>query len=202
MFKSENKKNARPDPRQLAGMIARMPTADPPADLTDAVMRRIQPKRVPPRQNLIRRIRIGWAMLPMQALAAGAVVALIFGAVLTIQGYRSNGQGAQTAQIAAVATEHKIQVSFRLDWPAAHQVALIGSFNQWDPDGYPMHRDATGEKWIIDLKLPQGKYTYAFLIDGQRVVADPHSLWQQDDGFGNVNSSIIVENGEQHANTI
>lgn len=200
MYHSKDNNRSKMSTQQLAGLIARMPGAEPPPDLTDAVMRRIQPKKVAPRQHWIRRLQTYWAMLPMQALGVGTAVALIVGGAILFYGSHGGRQVVPTGN--AVSTAAKTQVVFMLDWPSARKVAVIGSFNQWNPEGYLMDRASSGEPWIIHLQLEKGKYNYAFLIDDQTVVPDPHSLWQQADGFGNLNSSIIVENGKQNANSI
>jgi 1,4-alpha-glucan branching enzyme len=60
---------------------------------------------------------------------------------------------------------------FFCDAPKAHQVALVGDFNNWDPTATPMHRMPDG-CWMASLELPHGHHQYLFLVDG-RPVLDP-----------------------------
>src|SRR2546423_15024609 len=61
-------------------------------------------------------------------------------------------------------------VRFELFAPEANEVALVGSFNKWDPNAGHMARSPDGN-WTLDLSL-EGHYEYLFLVDG-RWVADP-----------------------------
>jgi 1,4-alpha-glucan branching enzyme len=64
-------------------------------------------------------------------------------------------------------------VSFVLSAPSARQVSLIGDFNDWDPDAYPMKRQPDGA-WLIQVPLIQGQHHYQFLVDGKPML-DPHA---------------------------
>jgi 1,4-alpha-glucan branching enzyme len=92
-------------------------------------------------------------------------------------------------------------VLFTLDMPHASNVALIGTFNQWTPEGYRMYRDDQHGVWKLSIPLGSGRYEYAFLVDGKIVIADPKGLLQRDDGFGNKNSILTIqkENGHETA---
>jgi 1,4-alpha-glucan branching enzyme len=69
--------------------------------------------------------------------------------------------------------EHMVQrplqrVVFRFDGrraPAARTVALVGSFNHWNPGAHPLRRDRDGW-WSVAVWLPAGEYDYLFLVDG------------------------------------
>jgi hypothetical protein len=198
MPEPENRYEDQETMRRLAGCIARMPDADPPPGLTDAVMRRIQPKKLSWSAKWLRHFQNPRVVLPSRVVPVGLAAALILCAVAFIKGY-DNGRKPLISRRASSESGPKM-VTFVLDWPSARSVSVIGSFNHWDPDGYQMHRDMPGAPWKLILKLQQGKYAYAFLIDGQRMVPDPLSLWHQKDGFGNQNSALIVENGRHNAN--
>ena len=86
---------------------------------------------------------------------------------------------------------------FTLSTPGASRVELIGSFNQWRP-GVLMTWDESRKIWIVSLSLQKGRYEYAFLVDGEKIVSDPKALINQDDGFGNKNSILIVERNHDH----
>jgi hypothetical protein len=84
-----------------------------------------------------------------------------------------------------------VLVRFELVAPEAQSVNLVGDFNGWDPQRFAM-KDATGEgHWQITIRLEKGQvYTYNFLMDGRRWIADPNSLRQVDDGFGGKSSVL------------
>ena len=50
--------------------------------------------------------------------------------------------------------------------PGAKEVALVGSFNNWDGRANPMTRRSDGT-WNLVLSLPPGFYHYKFVVDGQ-----------------------------------
>jgi 1,4-alpha-glucan branching enzyme len=92
-------------------------------------------------------------------------------------------------------------ILFRFSSPSARQVTLAGNFNNWggtqtgryDPSIDPM-TDADGDGvWSIVVPLPPGRYQYKFVIDGGgRWEEDPGSFDTIDDGYGGVNSLIVV----------
>jgi 1,4-alpha-glucan branching enzyme len=49
--------------------------------------------------------------------------------------------------------------------PAARNVSVIGTFNQWDPAAHQLRRAANGD-WTITVYLPTGRVVYAFMVDG------------------------------------
>lgn len=183
--------------RRLAGCIARMPDADPPPGLTEAVMGCIQPTKPSRSAKWLRRLRTPWTLQPLRVVPACLTVASIICAAAFIKGYDVGRKPSMSGKASSESGPRA--VTFVLNWPSARSVSVVGTFNHWDPDGYRMHREAPGAPWKLILKLAQGKYAYAFLIDDQRLVADPRSLWHQEDGFGNQNSALIVENGRHNA---
>lgn len=52
----------------------------------------------------------------------------------------------------------------------AKRVSLIGDFNNWDMFGTPLYR--TDKGWEVKIDLPEGRYYYKFIVDGQWT-ADP-----------------------------
>jgi 1,4-alpha-glucan branching enzyme len=56
--------------------------------------------------------------------------------------------------------------------PEAHQVYLVGEFNQWNPQATPMRRLKNGEfKVTVDLE-PGREYRFRYLIEGE--------VWEND----------------------
>jgi hypothetical protein len=82
-------------------------------------------------------------------------------------------------------------VRFVLYAPGAKQVAVAGTFNQWDQTAAPLVPAGTGGVWSTTLALPVGQHQYAFVVDGRRWVADPAAPGV-DDGFGRRNSVLAV----------
>ena len=82
-----------------------------------------------------------------------------------------------------------VLVTFSLAAPEAESVALVGDFNDWNPESSKMIR--TKGNWEIKVKLKKEQvYTYNYVINGQEWITDPNSLLNVDDGFGG-ESSIL-----------
>lgn len=109
--------------------------------------------------------------------AAGALALLLFAAF-----------GNQTMLVRTPETTPRLFVQFRLETQAMN-VQLAGSFTNWQPS-YQLHQMAPGV-WTIAVPLPQGVHDYAFIVDGQRWVADPYAP-RIDDGFGGTNSRLTL----------
>lgn len=71
----------------------------------------------------------------------------------------------------------------------AKTVALVGDFNAWSPRSTML--TATGEHgaWTASVPLSQGRYEYAFIVDGKRWTPDPFAPASSDDF--NTTSSVI-----------
>ena len=84
-------------------------------------------------------------------------------------------------------------VRFTIFSTRIEKVCIAGDFNNWSMTADPLHdMDGTGT-WTILLPLSPGRYEYKFVIDGENWMPDPGNPEQTDDGFGGVNSLIIVE---------
>ncbi|HHP7236258.1 MAG TPA: glycogen-binding domain-containing protein [Desulfobacterales bacterium] len=60
----------------------------------------------------------------------------------------------------------KKKVTFRLKFPDATTVMLVGDFNHWSRNAAPMTPDETG-RWRTTLRLVPGRYEFKFLVDGK-----------------------------------
>ena len=60
---------------------------------------------------------------------------------------------------------------FYYDNPYARQVFLVGDFNNWNPYSHPFRKNRAG-LWEIEIDLPDGNYSYRFIVDGEQMV-DP-----------------------------
>jgi len=73
----------------------------------------------------------------------------------------------------------------------AAKVYLAGSFNNWNTSATLMR--FTGRGWITDVKLPPGKYTYKYIVDG-RWTTDPSNNLTERGGTGAPNSVVYCHN--------
>jgi 1,4-alpha-glucan branching enzyme len=55
--------------------------------------------------------------------------------------------------------------TFRIDFPGADRVLLVGSFTQWQKKGIPMKKGKDGI-WTTSVELPAGQHNYRFIVDG------------------------------------
>jgi hypothetical protein len=75
--------------------------------------------------------------------------------------------------------------------PSASQVELIGSFTDWQKT--PMVPIGATGYWEIRLNLPSGEHRFAYILDGNRQMADPTFPVREKDDFGGENSILNVE---------
>jgi len=73
-----------------------------------------------------------------------------------------------TRQITSSHDESLQAVYFEYINPAAHAVAIAGTFNDWRPQVTPMVNMGSG-RWRKVLVVEPGTYEYAFVVDGRRV---------------------------------
>ncbi len=191
----DSTRSERRELEKIAGLVASLPDREPPDAILDAVMARVQPKRAGRLARWWRRLRTPVPMSPLWPAITGAVAAvLLVVAVLPDPIERTEDPDTGTTEEAA--TERT--VLFTLDMPQASRVDLIGSFNRWSPGRFTMQWDESRGLWVIRLKLGQGRHEYAFLVDGKRAMPDPNARFQEDDGFGNTNSILVVQGGNGH----
>ena len=167
--------------------------ATSPPDLTARVMREIEAlpvRHVTARESTFARLvntcwaprRVEFVLRPAYVVSAAIAVILV--------AFLSYGWGTRTVPaVASVSAEPRLFVQFRLEAPDASNVQLAGSFTNWQPR-YELHQAAPGV-WTITIPLSLGVHDYAFVVDGQRWVADPYAQ-HVDDGFGGLNSRIAL----------
>ncbi len=71
----------------------------------------------------------------------------------------------------------------------AHDVRVIGDFNQWDPEKGTMKCE--DGLWTVGLPLQRGLYHYVFLVDGEIFV--PPDQKTVPDAFGGRNLILRLE---------
>lgn len=178
----------------LLGVSASLRAAPVP-DLSGRVMAALpEPARPAPVPAWRRALAWAWAPRPLTIslrpaygfAAAGLALALVA---------RIPGEGTipvapdVPATAVAEAPAPPVYVQFRLDAGGARSVALAGSFTGWQPS-VALHETEPGV-WTALVPLHPGVHDYAFVVDGQRWVADPHAP-QIDDSFGGTNSRISL----------
>ena len=177
----------------LIGMLRRMPEHDPPRDLTSRVMASLQPKRVSLWRRLYLLVRTPReiTVTPYRLAAAMAACVLIVALFFQLPAERSE-MALESSGVELV------PVTFRLDNGDARSVYVIGSFNNWQPQGYAMKLDPRTNQWVLQLRVPPGSYEYAFLIDNRQAIADPRAEFYKMDGFGSRNSVIYAVKDDEN----
>ena len=74
----------------------------------------------------------------------------------------------------------------------AKTVAIVGDFNSWNENAAPMQRLGVGGPWTGLIAARPGRHTYAFLVDGTTLVADPRAPRARDLDFGGDASVLMV----------
>ncbi|KAI5078415.1 hypothetical protein GOP47_0006086 [Adiantum capillus-veneris] len=84
---------------------------------------------------------------------------------------------------------HTVQFVWNHGCREGEEVLLVGDFKgEWNEPIKAVH--AGGPKYIVDLRLPQGKYYFKFIVEGQW--RHSHSLPTEVDRWGNVNNVIHI----------
>jgi hypothetical protein len=161
----------------------------PAPDVRRPVMRRIADlDPLPGRAGVLQRLaELLWSprefsIRPAFALAAAAAIV-----VLLVIPYARHAPST-APQLAGAPADPHVFVQFHVEANAG-RVQLAGSFTNWEPR-YDLRQSAPGV-WTITIPLTQGVHDYAFVVDGQRWVADPHEP-QIGDGFGGTNNRLAI----------
>jgi 1,4-alpha-glucan branching enzyme len=82
----------------------------------------------------------------------------------------------------------KPNYTFKLKgYSGARNVKLIGNFSKWEKGEYTLAH--IGDEWSIALYLKPGKYTYQFVVDGQRMKDPANKLWEP--GEDDTSNSVL-----------
>ncbi len=79
---------------------------------------------------------------------------------------------------------------FVLFEPDARQVELAGSFTGWQR--VPLRRAGDSGYWELTLPVAPGEHRFAYILDGERQMADPTLPALEQDDFGGENSILNV----------
>jgi hypothetical protein len=177
----------------LVAALRHLPQLEPPAALLPRVMQGVRSMRLPWWRRLLRWARTprSLTVVPLRLVPAAAALA-----VMAVMAFHWQSMDRSRLLVAPDRVTH-IPVALTLQLSGAHSVAVIGNFNEWHPNGFEMHRNDRSQPWSIQLQLPPGRYEYSFLVDGQKIIADPQAPFYQDDGFGNQNGVLIVGNSHE-----
>ncbi len=145
---------------------------DAPAGLAGSILAALPPRVYGP--SPLRRA-LTW-------MAAPAAVLLVLGAGLLVKG---------RVELRELTAERSVEVMYAA--PQAATVSLVGDFNGWNPLRTQMVRVSHEGLWRARLRLTPGVYQYSFVVDGTRWVVDPRATTTLADGFGGVNSVIVVD---------
>lgn len=178
---------------RLARVVAalRADRARAPAALRPAVMRRVRELAQPGWRRAGR-----WLVAPrtvrVSPLGGALAVAAAVTIVLLARPDTTTDLPRGPTGAAAAAGAGQVVTRFVFVAPNASSVAVTGDFVNWDPHGVPM-RDTTGAGvWVAEVRLSPGVHHYAFVVNGSEWRPDPNAVSQVDDGFGQVNSVLLV----------
>jgi hypothetical protein len=173
--------------RELLGVLREDVRA--PAGLRAEVMRAVE------RQRASRwRAIADWWIQPREVRIRPAVGALALAASLAILLLLPGGE--PLAPPPAATGPAQVVTRFVLIAPEASSVHLTGDFISWSREGIALEDLRGTGVWTTDVVLPPGVYQYTFVVNGTDWVPDPRAVSQVDDGFGQVNSVLIVPGGE------
>jgi chromosome partitioning protein len=77
-------------------------------------------------------------------------------------------------------------------YPRAQNVQIAGDFNNWQPGATPMEKLGDTGVWQTKINLPQGRYRYRLVVDGQWQ-QDPYNEHTELNPFGDFNSVIEIK---------
>lgn len=92
--------------------------------------------------------------------------------------------------MAKKSTSSRRRVKFTVQADPGNEVALAGSFNEWDPSRNKMRfKDGM---WATSVLLPPGRHEYKFVINGVWCVDPSCGEWAPN-SYGSLNSVVSVQ---------
>jgi len=91
------------------------------------------------------------------------------------------------------APDRLVSRRFVIESEQAREVALVGDFNQWNPERHRLHRDGRTARWYITVRLPAGLHKYAFIVNDSVWTPDPSAVRTVDRDFGVTSSLVLVQ---------
>lgn len=133
-------------------------------------------------------IRLSPRMGVAIAAGLGTIIAL---SSIAIGSRLSDRQDSSRTAATAVAPDTVQIVRFVFVDSGAASVELVGDFNKWTRGATALERSGAPGVWAVSVPLTPGRHEYAFIINGNRWVADPLAVKSSDD-FGTESSVIRV----------
>ena len=190
-------KNRPPDQDQYNFVIERLrrlPDVDPPGDMRRHIMASLPPKKqglwAQLRRYLFQPRTVTFVPIKWAPVMAGLLMLAIIPSLVPVK--------SPSLPVADTAPVKQATLTFTFEHPGARQVALIGSFNGWMPDGR-VRTEKRGNRWVFHIDVEPGRYEYAFLVNGAEVVPDPQAVFRRNNGFGTPNSIVYATaDGQNH----
>lgn len=104
-------------------------------------------------------------------VAVAAVLAFVF--MMPVQSENSAGVGL-------------LQHRFVLYQPGVEKIDIAGSFTNWKP--VQMKQAGESGYWQVTLKMTPQEHRYSYIINGQKIIADPTGNLMEQDEFGTLNT--------------
>lgn len=167
--------------------LRNLPDVHPPVGLRNEIMASLSPKKPgwwsQLRQILLQPRTVTFVPIKWAPLLAGLLMLAVIPRLASIDSSKEMVAKSEPAE--------KSALTLTFEHPDAQKVALIGTFNRWVP-GKRVRTEKQGNLWIFHLNVAPGRYEYAFLVDGQKVVPDPRAVFRRDNGFGTLNSIVYA----------
>lgn len=188
-------KRAAPDQNDiLIKRLRNLPEVSPPPGLRRGIMASLTPK-TPGVWSRLRRLLFQPQTVTFVPIKWAPVLAVLL--MVTVIPRLPSIDNARE-QVAESVPLRQASLTLTFEHPGAQQVALIGTFNGWTPDGR-VRTEKQGDLWIFHLSVDPGRYEYAFLVNGSEVVADPQAVFRRNNGFGPPNAIVYAgANGQNH----
>jgi len=97
----------------------------------------------------------------------------------------------QPPQTVFLPTPAKHQHRFVIYESGIKQVEIAGSFTNWQR--IPLQPAGSTGYWEITLEIPPGEHTFSYILDNNKILADPTIPVKEKDDFGTINSILVVE---------
>ncbi len=91
------------------------------------------------------------------------------------------------------AADRLVSRRFVIESEQAREVALVGDFNQWNPERHRLHRVGRTARWYITVRLSAGLHKYAFIVNDSVWTPDPSAVRTVDRDFGVTSSLVLVQ---------
>ncbi|HAE22300.1 MAG TPA: glycoside hydrolase [Spirochaetaceae bacterium] len=93
------------------------------------------------------------------------------------------------------ASSDSCRVTFTLkqeEAAGAHEVFLVGDFNNWNPAASPMHANVAGNFELTIALLSGHEYQYRFFLDGLRWENDWNADKYVGSPYGTTENSVVI----------